>query len=280
MPIELQAYQGPEHEPFLWEGNGTAAVLVHGFPGTPAEMRPVADVLHAAGWTVNGLLLPGFGRDFAKIAQYNHKEWRSAVERAVTDLRAEHDRVVLVGNSMGSALAMAAAAGGNGDALLLFAPFWRAYGRWVNAAFPLIGLFLHEMRPFRTANFDDPQFRAGVHRFLPDADLSDEETQEAIREPSLPISVLGEVRKAGKAGYAKAKRVRQPVTIIQGLEDEVASPDLTRAIAARLPNLTRLHMVEGGHDLTLLPATYRDALVDIITGFVDNVNAMPPSAGE
>ncbi|MEZ4557373.1 MAG: hypothetical protein R2854_13140 [Caldilineaceae bacterium] len=278
MPIELQAYQGPEHEPFLWEGNGTAAVLVHGFPGTPAEMRPVADVLHAAGWTVNGLLLPGFGCDFAKIAQYNHKEWRSAVERAVTDLRAEHERgcwwaIPWIGAGHGRA------AGGSGDALLLFAAF-ALHGRWVNAAFPLIGLFLHEMRPFRTANFDDPQFRAGVHRFPPDADLSDEETQEAIRELSLPISVLGEVRKAGKAGYAKAKRARQPVTIIQGLEDEVASPDLTRAIAARLPNLTHLHMVEGGHDLTLLSATYRDALVDIITGFVDNVNAMPPSAGE
>ncbi|MEZ4717264.1 MAG: hypothetical protein R2851_14445 [Caldilineaceae bacterium] len=92
--------------------------------------------------------------------------------------------------------------------------------------------------------------------------------------------MLGEVRKARKTGYAKAKRARQPVTIIQGLEDEVASPDLTCAIAARLPNLTHLHMVEGGHDLTLLPATYRDVLVDIITGFVDNVNAMPPSAGE
>ncbi|MEZ4717263.1 MAG: hypothetical protein R2851_14440 [Caldilineaceae bacterium] len=143
MPIELQAYQGPEHEPFLWEGNGTAAVLVHGFPGTPAEMRPVADVLHAAGWTVNGLLLPGFGRDFAKIAQYNHKEWRSAVERRHRPARGARTRV-LVGNSMGIGAGHGRAAGGSGDARCSSFRASRPLGQ---RRLPLIGLFLHEMRP-------------------------------------------------------------------------------------------------------------------------------------
>ena len=59
--VELRAYQGPEHEPFFWEAGEPAALLVHGFPGTPAEMRPLGEVLHEAGWTVHGVLLPGFG---------------------------------------------------------------------------------------------------------------------------------------------------------------------------------------------------------------------------
>lgn len=268
MPTQLQAYQDPEHEPFLWEGSRVAAVLVHGFPGTPAEMRPVADVMHNAGWTVEGLLLPGFGRDFAKIGQYSAQEWQNAIERAVQAQQASHEKVVLVGNSMGAALTMAAASNGYGDGLLLFAPFWRAYSRWINAAFPLANLFMRELRPFKRADFDDAEFRAGVLRFMPDVDLDDPDVQEAIRGLALPFSVLGEVRKAGKQGYARAKRVHQPATIIQGLDDEIASPELTRAIAARLPNLTRLHMVEAGHDLTTLPAPKRQEIIDLVLGFM------------
>jgi alpha-beta hydrolase superfamily lysophospholipase len=60
IPQALLAFQGPEHLPFLWPGGQPAALLVHGFPGTPAEMRPLGEALHQAGWTAQGILLPGF----------------------------------------------------------------------------------------------------------------------------------------------------------------------------------------------------------------------------
>ena len=55
-------FDGSEHRSFLWKGSDSAALLVHGFPGTPAEMRPLGTVLRNAGWTVRGLMLPGLGR--------------------------------------------------------------------------------------------------------------------------------------------------------------------------------------------------------------------------
>jgi pimeloyl-ACP methyl ester carboxylesterase len=64
----MQPFPGLEHQPFA-EGDGPAtAVLVHGFPGTPAEVRPLAAALVAVGWRVRAPLLPGFGRTGARCA--------------------------------------------------------------------------------------------------------------------------------------------------------------------------------------------------------------------
>ena len=52
----LGLFQEAKHEPFFWPAEGPAAVLVHGFPGTPAEMRPLAKSLHERGWTTAGPL--------------------------------------------------------------------------------------------------------------------------------------------------------------------------------------------------------------------------------
>ncbi len=57
----LALFQGEEHQPFHWVAGPPAALLVHGFPGTPAELRPLGQALYEAGWTVSAPLLPGFG---------------------------------------------------------------------------------------------------------------------------------------------------------------------------------------------------------------------------
>ena len=67
IPAHIKPFQGDEHQPFHWNGGQPAALLVHGFPGTPAEMRPLGTALHQAGWTVYGPLLPGFGPDIVTL---------------------------------------------------------------------------------------------------------------------------------------------------------------------------------------------------------------------
>ena len=45
----LNPFTGPEHQAFILRGGEPAALLIHGFPGTPREMRPLAETLHAQG---------------------------------------------------------------------------------------------------------------------------------------------------------------------------------------------------------------------------------------
>jgi hypothetical protein len=67
--IVPKPFDGCEHRSFLWKGSDCAALLLHGFPGTPAEMRPLGTVLKNAGWTVQGLMLPGLGADIESLDQ-------------------------------------------------------------------------------------------------------------------------------------------------------------------------------------------------------------------
>ena len=84
----LDMFGGPEHAPFLLNGGEPAALLVHGFGGTPAEMRGLAEALNRAGWTAQGILLPGFGADMPSLFRRRHAEWTAAVVGAAAELEA------------------------------------------------------------------------------------------------------------------------------------------------------------------------------------------------
>lgn len=98
-------FQGSEHLAFFWQGKNPAALLIHGFPGTPAEMRPLGLNLKDLGWTVNGLMLPGFGADIGTLHQRRFSDWTGAVTASVLKLKQDHEAVIVIGYSMGGALA-------------------------------------------------------------------------------------------------------------------------------------------------------------------------------
>ena len=61
-------------ESFLLEGkNNKAVLLLHGYTGAPSEMRPLGDYLHALGYTVSCVRLPGHGTSI--------KTWRQPPRR-------------------------------------------------------------------------------------------------------------------------------------------------------------------------------------------------------
>jgi carboxylesterase len=267
----LRPYAGEEHRPFTWAGGPNAALLIHGFPGTPAEMQPIGRALRDNGWTVQGLLLPGFGPGIAELSRYRHADWLAAVLDSLAALRLAHDKVVLVGNSFGAALSLIAAAQSEVAGLVLFAPFWRADSALVDTFFPLIRLLKRELRPFEDADFDDPELRESVSRFLPDVDFDDADVQDALRSLSLPMSTLGEVRKTGRIAYRSAPDVSQKTLVFQGAGDEVARPHLARALARRLPNLAGYVEVAGAHDLVNGNSAAGDAVLSLTNRFLESL---------
>jgi carboxylesterase len=251
--LPITVFHTPEHQPFFWRGtHGGAALLVHGFPGTPAEMRPIASALHAEGWTVRGLLLPGFGAELETLLSRRCEEWIAAVGRALADLRHDYGRVLLVGHSMGGALAIAAAAGQPPDGLILSAPFCKVeHLLW--RTLPVLRFVVPQVPIFRylKPNFDDPETRAGILKFMPDADIDDPQVRQAIRDFRLPVALFNEIRRAGIAATKAAPRLAATTRtlIVQGDADDLVRPHLTRQLWQQFA--TRPHYLEvpAKHDL-------------------------------
>lgn len=84
----------------------TAVLACHGFTGSPFSMAPLARDLAAAGVRAVVPRLPGHGTTWQQMATTGWPHWCAEVERALGDLRADGSRVVVVGLSMGGALAL------------------------------------------------------------------------------------------------------------------------------------------------------------------------------
>jgi carboxylesterase len=231
----LQAFGDPVHQPFFLGGGQAAALLVHGFPGTPAEMCPVAEALHKHGWSVQGILLPGFGAQFAEILQRGYPDWLAAVERALQTLKQKYSPVLLVGYSLGGALALAASVQQEPDGLILLSPFWRLGTPLQRLTGKLLRPFLPRyFRPLRNTDLNDPNLQRSLRNFFPDLDMSAPEVQDWLRNLRVPVSVIEQILKTGKRGFRSAGSVGVSTLVVQGAEDELIRPGHTQMLARRL----------------------------------------------
>ncbi|MEO1286579.1 MAG: alpha/beta fold hydrolase [Chloroflexota bacterium] len=245
-----EAFQDEEHQDFRWDGGSTAALLIHGYPGTPAEVRPIAEILHDEGWTVRGILLPGFGTDIATMAERTHDDWLNATRDALHELRQTHEHVYVVGYSMGGAIAMTLAEQEPVDGLVLFSPFTEIkHILW--HALPAIRIFVPKIKIFKLfkPDFSDSQVREGIQTFMPDADLDDPDVQEQIVNYELPIAMFNEIRTIGQKGTQASQHISVPTLIFQGREDDLVHAETTQKLARQMSNLIAYIEVDAPHDI-------------------------------
>jgi carboxylesterase len=79
--------------------------VLHGFTGNPQSMRPLAEALAAAGFTVDLPLLPGHGTSIEDMVPTRFADWAKGADHAYQSLASRCERVALAGLSMGGTLA-------------------------------------------------------------------------------------------------------------------------------------------------------------------------------
>ena len=99
----------PQDEPFVAPADADAAggrrvgvLLVHGFTGSPASIRPWAEHLNAQGYAVSVPLLPGHCTSWQELNKLTFADWYAEAERAFEKLQSECDQVFVGGLSMGA----------------------------------------------------------------------------------------------------------------------------------------------------------------------------------
>lgn len=242
-------FDGSEHRSFLWREGDHAALLVHGFPGTPAEMLPLGTVLRGAGWTVHGLMLPGLGADIENLDKRTFRDWLEALTQAVEKLRQEHSVIILVGYSMGGALALHATLDQHPAGLVLLAPFWRLAEGWPALLWPVVRLLFRRVKPLKHADFSAIDVRHGLQRMFKNIDLENPQTQLALRQLTASLSPIEQIRRLGLSAFERAAEIDVPTLVIQGSQDRVVPPAYTARLINRFPSPVQYQVVSAGHDL-------------------------------
>lgn len=92
--------------PYRHDGGPVAALVIHGFTGSPQSMRPWAEHLAANDLTVRLPRLPGHGTRWQDLNETTWDDWYDTVAGELAELRQQHQEVFVCGLSMGGTLAL------------------------------------------------------------------------------------------------------------------------------------------------------------------------------
>jgi carboxylesterase len=200
----MSARVRPGAEGFRIDGGPIGALLLHGFTGSPASMRPFGEFLAAHGVAVTGPRLPGHGTTPEDLAATTWQDWYGEADAALGELSSRASAVVCVGLSMGCALG-AHLAVQHPDAVRGLA----VVNPYVHdprlAAAPVGRLFMRSMK--------------GVINDIK------KPGQDEIGYDRIPTRVLPSLNRLLKTAVADLPNLRLPLVVFSSPEDHTVKPE-------------------------------------------------------
>ena len=217
---------------FYWQGGPVGILLIHGFTATAAEVRPLAEALHSAGYTVAGPLLPGHYTQPEDLNHIHWQDWIAEVEAGYESLKSQCRQVVAGGESTGGLLSLyLAAQHPEIAALLLYAPALRL-------TMKTSSIFLvYLLSPFI--------------RWVPKNYMDSNPLWQGY--PVNPLKGVIQFLKLQKQVRPMLSQVHQPTLIVQGRLDTAVHPDVPDIIYSDIhsPIKEKIWMENSGHCVIL-----------------------------
>ncbi len=131
-------------------------LLVHGFTGSPPEMRLVGEYLHKRGLTVSAPLLPGHGTTVEQMNRCRWSDWTNHARQALDDLRSRCETVFIGGLSMGSLITIYLAASQDPQGAILYSPAVKVADRLIHLA-PVLKYIVPRKPKTDESDYADPE---------------------------------------------------------------------------------------------------------------------------
>lgn len=240
-------------EPLSVAGSGRGVLVLHGFTGNPQSMRPVADGLAGAGFTVEMPLLPGHGTAVEDMVPTRFDDWLGAAQAAYADLAGRCTSVGVVGLSMGGALTA-----------------------WLAADHPEIAGIA-----CLNAVVTEPEGMRGLLQGMVDegaatmpgigSDIALEGAVE-LAYAEAPLEALISLIDAAGRLHERLERIACPVLVVNSPQDHVVDPSNSDVLAAAVSGpVERVTAADSFHVVTLDHDA--DAVVAAVVAFFDRVLA-------
>lgn len=252
-------------------------LLVHGFVGGSNNFGELPQRLADEGFRVRAMRLPGHGTTPSEFAVTPLSEFSLAVLREVRALKEQHERVYVVGHSMGGALATVSAAIEPVDGLVLAAPYFGVthqwyYGlapeTWTKLTAPAVR-WVYKSRPFIRVNREEAKDHILSYRWIPaSGSVSLVNIGERASDPFL------------------LEQIECPVLLMHGTEDFAASPGAAERAFGHLGSEDKRLVWYDESDHHLFWDHDREAVIEQTLEFVNRLESSnrgsiqpPPNRG-
>jgi len=209
-------------------------VLVHGFTGSPAAMRPWAEYLNARGYSVRVPLLPGHGTEPTDLNNVNWQEWPAKVKVEIVELQKHCSQIFVTGLSMGggTTLNVAAELGEQLSGIILVNPMIHVRG-----VSPTLAFAISRVVKFGKSVGNDIK-RKGVTEYSYD---------------KLPYRGIYQLLTMLKLTRAALPTVKLPIQLFHSVDDHTLPVSNTEIIMREIgsSNKSRIELLNSFHVATI-----------------------------
>ena len=245
-------------QPFIFPGGSTGCLLIHGFPGSPFELRLMGERLSEYGYTTLGPRLFAHGTDIRDMQRSRYWDWINNALDGYYMLNDLCDEVFVMGLSMGGALGLLISTLVPVRGLMVMAtptriPIW--YADTIRPVLPLLSNFWR-YRSKGPPDWQDQQAYAEHSAY----------EKNSVRAGAELHDLLAEMRR-------RLPEVTQPLLLVyskgDGTVPESDAEEIRQAVGS---NEVRLEWIEGsGHNLPR--DAKREDVFRLAIEFIESISA-------
>ena len=245
----------PESESLRLFAGKTGVLMLHGFTGSPASIKPWALALHERGLSISVPRLPGHGTHWSDLNKVSWQDWYETIEKEFLELKKKCDQVFVAGFSVGGALALRLS---------------QIRGSEISGTILLNASIYDERARFR--------FVGALSTFLPSIAGGDGDVAKPGNPKHgydrIPLKGLNQVRKLWEVVERDLYLVDLPLMVAYSLNDHVVHPVCSETIIDNVYSADirevvfekSFHNVALDHDADLLNDETMDFILDVLSG--------------
>lgn len=245
----------PTAEPFFIPGGEIGCLLVHGFTGTPKEMRMLGDSLTQEKYTILAPRLAGHATQVKDITRSHWEDWLCSVEDGINLLKGCTQKQVVMGLSMGGILALVAAARYDLAGVVCFSTPCSLPGDPRAKYLPVLKFFIRQVSKGK------PDWR------------NQEAAKDHTHYPYYPTPAIIQLKELIEAMQAELVNVTIPALFVQSRQDQGIPAESLDTLAASVSStdVSRLWVENSGHVVIREPE--REVIFTEVKSFVKRITA-------